>query len=277
MLLANFAQINRNCWSGMNVAFSNPHSFLKAVNLNNFYLGDHVVAGETEKSSWNNGYSGSGAWWPAMKAGGLGAVHTCRSAFSAVASGALGVNIEGSTAITFALPGAQLDLVVNASGTTTITMSASASLVGAQYAQGTAPITFTVSNALLGAVINAMGTAPISFAGSATPRALGWIEGYITPYTELSPENLASAVWNSVLANYPDAGTAGNAMALASSGGVDYNALAEAVWEYATRTLTAGGGAPTVEEIRQEMDDNSEALVAILKFAKLAFQIGAAK
>ena len=36
----------------------------------------------------------------------------------------------------------------------------------------------------------------------------------------------------------------------ASSGGVDMNALAQAVWEYATRTLTSGGsGGATPQEI----------------------------
>ena len=43
--------------------------------------------------------------------------------------------------------------------------------------------------------------------------------------------------------------------------------------------VTAGGGgsAPTVQQIRAEIDSNSTMLASILKFAKLAFQIGAAK
>lgn len=42
--------------------------------------------------------------------------------------------------------------------------------------------------------------------------------------------------------------------------------------------VTSGGGsAPTVQQIRVEFDTNSTMLASILKFAKLAFQIGAAK
>jgi len=70
----------------------------------------------------------------------------------------------------------------------------------------------------------------------------------IVSYGELTPEGLRDAVWSAVLANYPTTGSAGLALATASSGGVDYNALALAVWEYATRTLTSGA-VPTAEQI----------------------------
>lgn len=55
------------------------------------------------------------------------------------------------------------------------------------------------------------------------------MEGEWTPFTELSQENLARAVWDSVLSQYQDDGTAGKALSTASSGGVDLNALAQAV------------------------------------------------
>lgn len=55
------------------------------------------------------------------------------------------------------------------------------------------------------------------------------LAGEWTPFSELSPESLAAAVWESMLTNYPTSGSAGNTLALAGSGGVDYNALANAV------------------------------------------------
>lgn len=70
----------------------------------------------------------------------------------------------------------------------------------------------------------------------------------IVSYGELTPEGLRDAVWNAVLANYPTTGSAGKALSTASSGGVDLDALAQAVWEYATRTTTSGTP-PTAEQV----------------------------
>jgi hypothetical protein len=53
--------------------------------------------------------------------------------------------------------------------------------------------------------------------------------GEWTPFTELSPENLAREVWNAVAATYNAAGTMGAKLNTASSGGVDLSALADAV------------------------------------------------
>lgn len=68
------------------------------------------------------------------------------------------------------------------------------------------------------------------------------MQGEWTPFTELSPENLARAVWEAIASEYNDTGTMGNKLNTASSGGVDMTALSQAVWEYTTRTLTSGGG-----------------------------------
>lgn len=71
-----------------------------------------------------------------------------------------------------------------------------------------------------------------SLTGTSDLRGRLSMEGEWTPFTELSPEGLAAAVWNSLLSQYQDDGTAGKALSLASSGGVDLNALAQAVWQY---------------------------------------------
>jgi hypothetical protein len=62
----------------------------------------------------------------------------------------------------------------------------------------------------------------------------------ITGESALSPQNLAAAVWQALAAQYNDPGTMGNKLNLAASGGVDYDALAQAVWTYVSRTLTSG-------------------------------------
>lgn len=69
---------------------------------------------------------------------------------------------------------------------------------------------------------------------------IGELEAVIRGYGDLTPEGLRDAVWNAVASNYNTAGTMGQKLNSAASGGVDYNALAAAVWAYATRTLSAG-------------------------------------
>jgi hypothetical protein len=80
----------------------------------------------------------------------------------------------------------------------------------------------------------------VQFSNSATIRATGNLSGDITPFTELSPQNLAAAVWETIAADFNETGTMGNKLNLASSGGIDYDTLAQAVWTYVSRTLTSG-------------------------------------
>jgi hypothetical protein len=47
--------------------------------------------------------------------------------------------------------------------------------------------------------VNALATTAITWSGSGTARATGALAGDITPFTDLSPQNLAAAVWAEVL------------------------------------------------------------------------------
>ena len=67
--------------------------------------------------------------------------------------------------------------------------------------------------------------------------------------SQMTPDTVATAVWNALLSNYQVVGSTGEALGAAGSGGVNYSALAQAVWEYMDRTLTAGGSGATPEDI----------------------------
>ena len=79
----------------------------------------------------------------------------------------------------------------------------------------------------------------------------------MSPFTELSPEGLASAVWNSLSTEFNTSGTMGAKLNTASSGGVDMNALAQAVWEYGMRSLTESAGLSTEEHEKLMSLENS--------------------
>lgn len=73
-------------------------------------------------------------------------------------------------------------------------------------------------------------------------RGKGWISATIDAGSRPSAFDIAQEVWQSQKTAYNAAGTMGNALNNASSGGVDMDALAAAVWAYVNRTLTANPG-----------------------------------
>ena len=137
------------------------------------------------------------------------------------ALGNASANLSGSGDITTAI--GQLLVLLNASAN----LTGSGSLVGDL-------------GALAGMSANLTG----SGGASGTCSALGSMSANILAYGSLTPEGIRDTVWNAVLANYPTVGTAGETLALAGSGGVDYAALANAVWTAVSRTLTSGSSDP---------------------------------
>lgn len=147
---------------------------------------------------------------------------------------AAGRNIDGNTTVTITVNPADGQLIVSAVGSTSITFNLSAQLAGALSAVGSTAITVTVNNATLGAIVDAIGATLIQITTSATPRATGNMVGNITPFTELSPQSLAAAVWNAIAAEYTESGTMGELMNTGASG-----LTAAQVWSYVNRTLTS--------------------------------------
>lgn len=83
--------------------------------------------------------------------------------------------------------------------------------------------------------------------GTLFGHAIGEMSG-TTADAGVTVDNVVNGVWNAMLTGYPTSGSAGNTLALAGSGGVDYTALANAVWTRVSRTLTSDAP-PTVEQI----------------------------
>lgn len=152
-----------------------------------------------------------------------------------------GKNTAGSTDITFTVGPSQLNLIVSAVGNAAITFTLTGLLQSVAPASGNANITFTVGPSTLGALAGVFGNVTVTIDADGVIQAIGNLSGAITPYTELSPQNLAAAVWQAIATEYNDTGTMGNKLNLASSGGIDYDTLAQAVWTYVSRTLTSGG------------------------------------
>ena len=129
-----------------------------------------------------------------------------------------GFPIVGSVSATFTVGPSRLELVVSATGAVSFDFSLTGNAVAVIQAVGALNITFDVGPSTLGAESGIFGNSLITFTGSATARGDGNISGAVTPFTELSPQSLAAAVWDALLANHTTVGSAGYALANISAG-----------------------------------------------------------
>jgi hypothetical protein len=123
------------------------------------------------------------------------------------------------------------ELIVSGIGSALFEFTTNTPLLTASLlAVGSTTFALTTNTPTIGAEANLTASASFAFTGGLTAYGVGHMVGNALPYTELSPQSLANAVWSVILAEYTEIGTAGNALGLASSGGVDYTALSNAVW-----------------------------------------------
>lgn len=194
-----------------------------------------------------DGYRHSGAWFFPQKPGALSSVNNTEIAFSPSGAGVLGLPGAGSSALSISVADADGQLIVSASGSTSITFATSAPVLSASLAaSGSAAIAFTVT-ASIGALAGMTGSSTVTFGGSLQSYAVGFLAGSTEDTSVLSTATIAQAVWAALSAENNDAGTMGAKLNAAASGGVDLNALAEAVWDYATRQLSTAP--PTASQV----------------------------
>lgn len=166
-----------------------------------------------------DGYNAPGAWALAPKAGGM-ASRNMIAGSGTVSAAALfsSTPLSATLAGTGSISDAACALVVSLAATLTGVGSLSGSLVGglqlaaALAGQGSLAASLKV---VAGLVATLPGT------GSVAANLTGYanMEADILPYTDLSPQALAAAVWNAAVASYQEAGSTGEALAAGGNGG----------------------------------------------------------
>ena len=155
---------------------------------------------------------------------------------TATATGELKMSGSGSAAISVTAGVAELLGILNAAGSASLSVATNTPILGAEAGgTGEAMIDLFASASILPTNDSPparTASSMISMTGSLIPYAVGNMVGFALPYTELSPQSLANAVWQAPANENNLAGTMGNKLNTASSGGVDLVALAEAVWDY---------------------------------------------
>lgn len=141
------------------------------------------------------GLRNSASWLPPLKAGAVAA--RLNTVFGASATVVAGRSFAASADAAFSAD-AEPRGTISSGGSASATFSASLTVAGTVFGAGSASATF--SGVLAPSAIGwASGSASASFSASAQSGAVGWITGAITPFTELSPQNLAAAVGQRII------------------------------------------------------------------------------
>ena len=246
MLIGNYSVLQKSpsrfiAGSTVSVEGQVRSNFGKSGANRNRFFPDRASA-SLPKYAVPTGYNPPYTWIIPQVAGELGSTgQIFGSGGVSSANAAGGVNgsatLSGVGSITTAIGQLVISMVATLAGAGTVAeadmrgyLNAVATLTGSGSLSG--PIA-----ALAWAVAAINGGGSIS---SATPYATGTLLATIRGYSDLTPEGIRDKVWDASLSDYQKTGSAGKALASAGAGGVDYNALASAVWANATRNLTAG-------------------------------------
>jgi hypothetical protein len=151
-----------------------------------------------------------------QKNGGMASFKYLSALASSTADLAGGKNAESSISATMTLSDANMGLIVSAIAN----LSASVSVTNAELAavldmvanliSASGTLTPPTLGAIAGVLADLVASGTISSASM--NDSIGYMTSEITPYTELSPESLAAAVLNAILANYNDPGSVGEAL-----------------------------------------------------------------
>ena len=210
MLLGNNSVLTKNpgrAFGGPTVS-AEPGNWGKSGPSRGRFFPANVVTNPNYKYGTPNGYRPPYSWVIAQKNGGMASINNLNGTGTlSITSLAGGLNAVANLSGSGSLSGvAQLivSAVATLSGSGTLSATLRGTLNASANLAGSGSLT-----ASLKALANAIAT--INGAGSvdATIRAIGNMEAEITPYTALSPENLASSVWNSLAEEYEADGTMG--------------------------------------------------------------------
>lgn len=205
--------------AGLTVS-DNPNAYNQTGMLRNQYYGECAIAGQTEQASYPEGYRPPYAWSLAPKDGALACTFGILGSggFSINPNLAAGVNISADFSGVGGLTNASMGLIVSAVAALSGSGTLSASAIGALNASvdfvGSGNLTAALG-ALAGAVANMTGSGTLSAGIIATAN----ISANITPFTELSPQNLAIAVWEALAESFNNPGTMGAKLNSAANAG----------------------------------------------------------
>jgi hypothetical protein len=150
------------------------------------------------------------AYTQSIKAGGMSAYGKEIVTGTFIGNLLQGGPMSGTGSMTLSGDNMNLSLVISMAGTGTIILSGdNCELKLTMGLSGTGSIELTGDDNSLSMIIPLAGIGTIELTGISDLRGKLSLSGEWTPYTTLSPENLAAAVWNAVAASYNTSGSMG--------------------------------------------------------------------
>lgn len=138
-------------------------------------------------------------------------------------SGAAGRNLEAPMSSSITVTNAQLDQIVSFIASALLTMTASGELQAAVEMQASAVLALT-TDANIQAIIDTLASGSMTITPNAILTALAHMNAEAGGPTPLSPEGLAAAVWDTVLADHQITGSTGKALSDAGGAGNPWSA-----------------------------------------------------
>lgn len=187
--------------------------------------GDLTVSTLWKYDAVPSGMYAGRAFFPPQKAGRI----VTRSAFSIAVAAVGALGLPGSASASFAInANAVGGLIAGGVASCTITINGTASIAG--LAAGSASGTISVNaSAAIGATAWGVANGTFSVTGNAVAYGRGYARASTVDNSVLTPATITAAVWSAVAADYLAAGSMGNKLNSAASGGVDYTSMADAV------------------------------------------------
>jgi hypothetical protein len=209
--------------SGPNRMFSGVTSVAGAHRFEGFKLSGaayNIYGSVDDKSGKPDGNRPPVTWLLPRTAGGMASRYEVNGASAVTASGAMGVNGEAGLSGDGLITNAPLQLVVSAIAAITgagqiDTAGLAGKLEAVAALSGDGDLTAAIG-ALAGIFADLDGDGALTGA----LRALGFMEAAVTPFTELSPQSLAAAVWATIIESGLTAEDAMKLIAAATAGKV---------------------------------------------------------
>lgn len=194
-----------------------------------------AVGGVTSPGSADLTFTPAGTIWPLDDSVQIGAGSASITFTVADADGQLISSGAGTAEFAFTTNTPLLTASLAAVGAASFALTPAGDLGAEASADGSASMAFSMAATILPANdAPPARTAAASFTitGNLAPYAIGSMVGSTLNTEALTTDTIAAAVWQSLAASFADAGTMGQKLNNAASGGVDYGDLASAVWNH---------------------------------------------
>lgn len=204
--------------NGREVFFNNPGSYIgtQSMQSGNFIKGGlrnrNIGAFNQIFSAYGNGALSPNAYILPNKSGSIASYTRAIASINTNSSNlvpAMPMNATGSMVLS--INSSQLDQILQIAANGVLALTGSASLAAAVSAAASASFVMSGS-AQLGGIIPIYANSSMSFTANTILTALAFMEASAGGPTPLSPEGLANAILDALLADHTDAGSVGEAL-----------------------------------------------------------------